>query len=204
MFKLFILVKKNYFKIGFILIIIATFMSLIILPNLDTKITILEKEIIDSNDQVLKNVLSWLQHTSIENRIEVLCLRADLIEEYKKDILLQKIFYQSAILTKACSGWWSSGEEQKMLMKNAEEKIKEIINSSDINEVRIQKIMSLLEDERNEALIRMNVFQDELNKLKNRLKHKQLTRNNLHLVFALFQILGLILISFETNNKRVI
>lgn len=186
MFKLIIFVKKNYYKIGLISIIIATFMSIIILPNLDTRITNLEKEIIDFKDHVLKNVLAWLQHTSIENRIEILCLRSDLIEEYKKDTLDQIIFYQSAILTKAYSGWWSSGEEQEKLMENAEEKIKEIVNSSNINEVKIQKIMSLLEDERDKALTRMNDFQDELNKLQNRLKYKQLTRNNLYLVFALF------------------
>ena len=67
MFKLSISVKKNYHKIGIILIIIATFMSIIILPNLDTKITSLEKEINDYQDQVLKNVLAWMQYTSIEN-----------------------------------------------------------------------------------------------------------------------------------------
>jgi hypothetical protein len=177
-------------------------MSIIILPNLDTKIISLEKEIIDFNDQVMKNTLAWLDYTLIENRIEILCLRFDLIEEYKKDTLDQKIFIQSAILTKAYSGWWSSGEEQKKLMKNVEEKIREIKNNSDINEVRIQKIMSLLEDERDKAFIRMNYFQDELDKLQNRLKHKQLTRNNLHLVFALFQIFGLILISLRPIIKE--
>ena len=202
MFKLIISVKKNYYKIGLFLIIIATFMSIIILPNLDTKIISVEKEIIDFNDQVMKNTLAWLDYTLIENRIEILCLRFDLIEEYKKDTLDQKIFIQSAILTKAYSGWWSSGEEQKKLMKNVEEKIKEIENSSNINEVRIQKIMSLLEDERNKAFIRMNDFQDELDKLQNRLKHKQLTRNKLHLGFALFQILGLILISLGSIIKK--
>lgn len=64
--------------------------------------------------------------------------------------------------------------------------------------------MPLLVDERGKAIIRMNDFQDELNKLQNRLEYKQLTRNNLYLVFALFQILGLILISLRDNNKRVI
>jgi len=177
-------------------------MSIIILPNLDTKLISLEKEIIDSNDQVMKNTLAWLDYTLIENRIEILCLRFDLIEEYKKDTLDQKIIIQSAILTKAYSGWWSSGEEQEKLMKNAEEKIKAIINSSDINEVIIQKIMSLLEDERNEALIRMNVFQDELNKLKNKLKNKQLNRGRLYLVFAFIQILGLIIINLKTIIKE--
>jgi len=202
MFKLIISLKKNYYKIGLFLIIIATFMSIIILPNLDTKLISLEKEIIDSNDQVMKNTLAWLDYTLIENRIEILCLRFDLIEEYKKDTLDQKIIIQSAILTKAYSGWWSSEEEQEKLMKNAEEKIKAIINSSDINEVIIQKIMSLLEDERNEALIRMNVFQDELNKLKNKLKNKQLNRGRLYLVFAFIQILGLIIINLKTIIKE--
>jgi hypothetical protein len=202
MFKLIISVKKNYYKIGFIFIIIATIMSTIILPNLDTKITSLEKEINDFNDQVLKNVLAWVQYTSIENRIEILCLRSDLIEEYKKDTLLQKIFYQSAILTKAYSGWWSSGEEQKKLMKNAEEKIKGIKNSSNTNEVRMQKIMSLLEVERNDSFIRMNDFQDELEKLQNMLKDKQLNRNKLHSVFALFQIIGLILIALGSIRGK--
>jgi len=113
MFKLIISVKKNYYKIGFIFIVIATIMSTIILPNLDTKITSLEKEINDFNDQVLKNVLAWVQYTSIENRIEILCLRSDLIEEYKKDTLLQIIFYQSAILTKAYSGCGGLLEKNK-------------------------------------------------------------------------------------------
>jgi len=202
MFKLIISVKKNYYKIGFIFIVIATIMSTIILPNLDTKITSLEKEINDFNDQVLKNVLAWVQYTSIENRIEILCLRSDLIEEYKKDTLLQIIFYQSAILTKAYSGWWSSGEEQKKLMKNAEEKIKEIKNSSNTNEVKMQKIMSLLEVERNDSFIRMNDFQDELEKLQNMLKDKQLNRNKLHSVFALFQIIGLILIALGSIRGK--
>jgi len=202
MFKLIISVKKNYYKIGLILIIIATFMSIIILPDLDTKIMSLEREIIDFKDQVLKNVLAWLQHTLIENRIEILCLRSDLIEEYKKATLDLIIFNQSAILTKAYSGWWSSGEEQEKLMKNVEEKIKEIKNSSNISEVSIQKIMSLLEDERNKAFIRMNNFQDELDNLQNSLKDKQLTRNKLHLGFALFQILGLILISLRSIAKE--
>jgi len=202
MFKLIILVKKNYYKIGLFLIIIATFVSIIILPNLDTKITSLEKEIIDFDDQVMKNILAWLLYTSIENRIELLCLRYDLIEEYKKATLDQRIFIEYAGLTKAYSGWWSSGEEQKKLMKNAEEKIKGIINSNNTNEVRFQKIMSLLEVERNEALIRMNDFQDELEKLKNRLKDKQLNRNKLHLGFAFFQILGLVLISLRPIIKE--
>jgi len=202
MFKLIILVKKNYYKIGLFLVIIATIISIIILPRLDTKIISLEGEIIDFNDQVMKNLLAWLDYTLIENRIEIMCLRSDLIEEHKKDTLFQRIFIEYAQLTKVYSGWWSSGEEQKKLMKNVEEKIKEIINSSDINEVRIQKIMPLLVDERDKAIIRMNDFQDELNKLQNRLKHKQLTRNNLHLVFALFQISGLILISLRLIKKE--
>jgi len=203
MFKLIILVKKNYYKIGLFLIIIANIISIIILPRLlDTKIISLEGEIIDFNDQVMKNLLAWLDYTLIENRIEIMCLRSDLIEEHKKDTLFQRIFIEYAQLTKVYSGWWSSGEEQEKLMKNAEDKIKEIINSSDINEVRIQKIMPLLVDERDKAIIRMNDFQDELSKLQNRLKHKQLTRNNLHLVFALFQISGLILISLRLIKKE--
>lgn len=201
MFKL-IISGKNCYKIGLIFIVIATFMSTIILPDLDTKITSLEKEINDYQDQVIKNVLAWMQYTSIENRIEILCFRSDLIEEYKKDTLDRKIFIQSATLTHAYSGWWSSGEEQKKLMKNAEEKIKEIKNSSNINEVRIQKIMSLLEVERNDGLIRMNNFQDELEKLQNRLKDKQLNRNRLYSIFALFQILGLVLISLGSLLKK--
>ena len=131
-----------------------------------------------------------------------MCLRFDLIEEYKKAKLDRRIFIQTATLTHAYSGWWSSGEEQKKLMKNAEEKIKEIKNSSNINEVRIQKIMSLLEVERNDGLIRMNDFQDELEKLQNTLKDKQLNRNKLHLVFALFQIIGLILITLRSIAKE--
>jgi len=131
-----------------------------------------------------------------------LCLRYDVIEEYKKATVDQLIFNQSAILTKAYSGWWSSGEEQKKLEKNVEEKIKEIKSSSNINEVRIQKIMSLLEDERNESLIRMHDFQDELEKLQNRLKDKQLNRNRLYSVFVLFQILGLVLISLGSILKK--
>lgn len=202
MFKLIILVKKNYYKIGLFLVIIATIISIIILPRLDTKIISLEGEIIDFNDQVMKNLLAWLDYTLIENRIEIMCLRSDLIEEYKKDTMFQRIFIEYAGLTKVYSGWWSSGEEQENLMKNAEEKIKEIINSSDINEVRAQKIMLLLVDERDKAIIRMNDFQDELNKLKNRLKQRQLTKNNLHLVFALFQIFGLILISLRPIIKE--
>lgn len=202
MFKLIILVKKNYYKIGLFLIIIATFMSIIILPNLDTKIMSLEREIIDFSDQLMKNILAWLQYTVIENRIEIRCLRYDVIEEYKKAAVDQLIFLESAGLTKAYSGWWSSGEEQKKLMENAEEKIKKIKSSSNINEVKIQKIMSLLEVERNEALIRMNDFQDELEKLKNRLKDKQLNRNKLHLGFAFFQILGLVLISLRPIIKE--
>ncbi|GAH86547.1 unnamed protein product [marine sediment metagenome] len=95
-------------------------------------------------------------------------------------------------MTKAYSGWWSFGEEQKMLMKNVEEKIKEIKNSSNINEVRVQKITSLLEVERNDAFKRMNDFQDELVKLQNILKDKQLNRSRLYLVFAFFQIVGLL------------
>jgi hypothetical protein len=78
MFKLIISVKKNYYKIGLFLIIIATFMAIIILPDLDTKIISLEREIIDFKDQVTKNTLAWLQYTSIGNRIEVLYLRSDL------------------------------------------------------------------------------------------------------------------------------
>ena len=202
MFKLIILGKKNYYKIGLFLIIIATFMSIIILPNLDTEIMSLEREIIDFSDQLMKNILAWLQYTVIENRIEILCLRYDVIEEYKKAAVDQLIFIESAGLTKAYSGWWSSGEEQKKLMKNAEEKIKEIINSSDINEVRTQKIMTLLVDERDKAIIRMNDFQDELNKLQNRLKQKQLTRNNLYLVFSLLQIFGIILINLGLIIKE--
>ena len=195
-------VKKNNYKIGLFLVIIATIISIIILPRLDTKILSLEGEIIDFNDQVMKNLLAWLDYTLIENRIEVLCLRFDLIEEYKKDTLDQRIFIEYAGLTKTYSGWWSSGEEQKKLMKNAEEKIKEIKNSSNTNEVRIQKIMSLLEVERNDSFIRMNDFQDELEKLQNMLKDKQLNRNKLHLVFALFQIIGLILISLRPIIKE--
>jgi len=202
MFKLIISVKKNYYKIGLFLIIISTFMAIIILPNLDTKIISLEREIIDFKDQVMKNTLAWLQYTSIGNRIEVLYLRSDLIEEYKKDTLFQTIFIQLALLTKAYSGWWSFGEEQKMLMKNVEEKIKEIKNSNNINEVRVQKITSLLEVERNNAFKRMNDFQDELAKLQNILKDKQLNRSRLYLVFAFIQIFGLILISLRSIVKE--
>ncbi len=202
MFKLIISVERNYYKIGLFLIIIATFMAIIILPTLDTKIIYLEREIINFKDQVMKNTLAWLQYTSIGNRIEVLYLRSDLIEEYKKDTMFQTIFIQLALLTKAYSGWWSFGEEQKMLMKNVEEKIKEIKNSSNINEVRVQKITSLLEVERNDAFKRMNDFQDELEKLQNILKDKQLNRNKLHLVFALFQVIGLILISLRSIAKE--
>ena len=54
-----------------------------------------------------------------------------------------------------------------------------------------------LEVERNDAFKRMNDFQDELEKLQNILKDKQLNRNKLHLVFALFQVIGLILISLR-------
>jgi len=202
MFKLIISVKKNYYKIGLFLIIISTFMAIIILPNLDTKIISLEREIIDFKDQVMKNTLAWLQYTSIGNRIEVLYLRSDLIEEYKKDTLFQTIFIQLALLTKAYSGWWSFGEEQKMLMKNVEEKIKEIKNSNNINEVRVQKITSLLEVERNNAFKRMNDFQDELAKLQNILKDKQLNRSRLYLVFAFIQIFGLFLISLRSIIKE--
>ncbi len=73
MSKLIRLVKKNYYKIGLFLIIMATFMVIIILPGVDTKIISLEREIIDFKDQVTKNTLAWLQYTSIGNRIEVLC-----------------------------------------------------------------------------------------------------------------------------------
>jgi len=201
MFKL-IISGKNCYKIGLIFIIIATFMSIIALPGLDKNIISTEREIINVKNQVTNNILAWLQYISIENRIEILCLRSDLIEEYKKDTLFQKIFNQSTILTKAYSGWWSSGEEQKKLMKNVEEKIREIKNSSNINEVRIQKIMSLLEDERNKAFVRMNDFQDELEWLQNILKDLQLYRNWLYSVFAFIQIIGLILISLRTIIKK--
>jgi len=87
-------------------------------------------------------------------------------------------------------------------MKNAEEKIKEIKNSSNTNEVKMQKIMSLLEVERNDSFIRMNDFQDELEKLQNMLKDKQLNRNKLHSVFALFQIIGLILIALGSIRGK--
>jgi hypothetical protein len=116
--------------------------------------------------------------------------------------LFQTIFIQLALLTKAYSGWWSFGEEQKMLMKNVEEKIKEIKNSSNINEVRVQKITSLLEVERNDAFKRMNDFQDELVKLQNILKDKQLNRSRLYLAFAFIQIFGLFLISLRSIIKE--
>ena len=59
-----------------------------------------------------------------------------------------------------------------------------------------------LEVERNDAFKRMNDFQDELEKLQNILKDKQLNRNKLNLVFALFQVIGLILISLRSIAKE--
>jgi len=201
MYKLNLFLKKNYYKIGLFLIIIATFLSIILLPILDIELTNLEKKINDSKDHVMKNILAWLQNTIIGNRIELFCLRSDLTEENKKATLDQRIFIQSAILAKTYSSWWSSGKEQKKLEKEVEEKIRAINNSNYINEVKIQKIMSLIENERSVAFKRMNDFQDELEIMENRLKNKQLIRNNIHLFFACVQILGLIIISLRQIIK---
>jgi len=48
----------------------------------------------------------------------------------------------------------------------------------------------------------MNDFQDELEKSQNMLKDKQLNRKKLQLVFALFQIIGLILIALESIRGK--
>lgn len=197
-----IMQKMNYHKIGLFFILIATFASIIILPRLDEKIISLESEITDFKAQVTDNIIAYLQYGSLENRIEIYCLRSDVIAEHMKETMFQKIFSQSESLAKAYSVLGSFGEEQKKSMKNVEEKIKEIKSSSNVYAVRIPKIMSLFVAERSKALIRMDDFQDKINKSQNKLKNNQQTRSIVYLYFAVFQIFGLILISLKQIIKE--
>ncbi len=195
-------IMKSYNKIGIILIIIATILSVVLIPYMDSKIADLEKDVIFLKDAIADNIFAYLQNIIIENRIEIMFARYDLREINKKEILFEKIITQYIYLAKAYLGWWDRGErELEILMEELKEKIEAVNNSNKKRDEKINAIHAILMNEKDKAFDRMGDMQNNLKGLQNNLIQKQLNRDNLYFTFSFFQIFGLLLVSLKSILK---
>ncbi len=192
---------KNYHKIGIILIIIATSLSLLFIPYMDSEIADLEKDIIFFKEGIDNSLIAYLQNIIIENRIETMFLSYNSLEFSNKDKWFNKIVTSYIKLGKVYLAWFNRDEKLEIQMEKLQEKIESISNSSKKDDEKINNINAIVMKEKDEGMNRLFVIQDELKGLQNNLNQKQLKRKWVYFSFSFFQIIGVLLISLKSIQK---
>ncbi len=192
---------KSYHKIGTIFIIIATSLSLLFIPYMDSEIADLEKDIIFFKEGIDNSLIAYLQNIIIENRIETMFLSYNSLEFSNKDKWFNKIVTSYIKLGKVYLAWFNRDEKLEIQMEKLQEKIESISNSSKKDDEKINNINAIVMKEKDEGMNRLFVIQDELKGLKNNLNQKQLKRKWVYFSFSFFQIIGVLLISLKSIQK---
>ena len=192
---------KSYNKIGIILVIIATFLSLIFIPYLDSEIADLEKDVIFFKEGIEASLIAYLQNIIIENRIETMFLSYNSLEISNKDKWFNKIVTSYIKLGKVYLAWFNQDEELEIPMEKLQEKIESISNSSKKDDEKINDINAIVMKEKDEGMNRLSEIQDELKGLQYNLNQKQLNRKWAYFSFSFFQIIGVLLVSLKTILK---
>lgn len=192
---------KSYNKAGIIFIIIATVLSLIIIPYVDIQITDLEEDIIFFKDDIESNIYVYLQNIIIENRIEIDFLSYNSLEISNKERLFRKIVNQYIYLGKAYMAWFNIDKELEISMKKVEEKIESVYYSNKKDYEKINDINAIVINEKDKAINRMRDIQNDLKGLRNNLHQKQLKRDIAYFSFSFFQIIGILLVSLKSILK---
>ena len=192
---------KSYHKIGTIFIIIATSLSLLFIPYMDSEIADLEKDIIFFKEGIDDSLIAYLQNIIIENRIETMFLSYNSLEFSNKDKWFNKIVTSYIKLGKVYLAWFNRDEKLEIQMEKLQEKIESISNSSKKDDEKINNINAIVMKEKDEGMNRLFVIQDELKGLQNNLNQKQLKRKWVYFSFSFFQIIGVLLISLKLIQK---
>lgn len=192
---------KSYNKIGIILIIIATFLSLILIPYMDSEIEDLEKDIIFFKEAIEANFYTYLQNIIIENRIETMFLSYNSLEISNKDKWFYKIVTSYIKLGKVYLAWFNRDEELEIPMEKLQEKIESVNNSSKKDYEKINDINAIVMKEKDKGMNRLFEIQNNLKELQNNLNQKKLNRKRAYFSFSFFQIIGVLLISLKSILK---
>jgi len=192
---------KSYNKIGIILIIIATFLSLILIPYMDSEIEDLEKDIIFFKEAIEANFYTYLQNIIIENRIETMFLSYNSLEISNKDKWFNKIVTSYIKLGKVYLAWFNRDEELEIPMEKLQEKIESVNNSSKKDYEKINDINAIVMKEKDKGMNRLFEIQNNLKELQNNLNQKKLNRKRAYFSFSFFQIIGVLLISLKSILK---
>jgi len=192
---------KNYGKIGIILIIIATFLLLILIPYMDSEIADLEEDIIFFKDAIEANFYVYLQNIIIENRIETMFLSYNSLEISNKDRWFNKIVTSYIKLGKVYLAWFNRDEELEIPMEKLQEKIESVNNSSKKDHEKINEINAIVMKEKDKGMNRLFKIQNDLKGLQNNLNQKQLNRKRAYFSFSFFQIIGVLLVSLKSILK---
>ena len=192
---------KSYNKIGIILIIIATFLSLILIPYMDSEIEDLEKDIIFFKEAIEANFYVYLQNIIIENRIETMFLSYNSLEISNKDKWFNKIVTSYIKLGKVYLAWFNRDEELEIPMEKLQEKIESVNNSSKKDYEKINDINAIVMKEKDKGMNRLFEIQNNLKELQNNLNQKKFNRKRAYFSFSFFQIIGILLISLKSILK---
>jgi len=192
---------KSYNKIGIILIIIATFLSLILIPYMDSEIEDLEKDIIFFKEAIEANFYVYLQNIIIENRIETMFLSYNSLEISNKDKWFNKIVTSYIKLGKVYLAWFNRDEELEIPMEKLQEKIESVNNSSKKDYEKINDINAIVMKEKDKGMNRLFEIQNNLKELQNNLNQKKFNRKRTYFSFSFFQIIGVSLISLKSILK---
>ena len=192
---------KSYNKIGIILVIIATFLSLIFIPYLDSEIADLEKDVIFFKEGIEASLIAYLQNIIIENRIETMFLSYNSLEISNKDKWFNKIVTSYIKLGKVYLAWFNRDEELEIPMEKLQEKIESVNNSSKKDYEKINDINAIVMKEKDKGMNRLFEIQNNLKELQNNLNQKKLNRKRAYFSFSFFQIIGVLLISLKSILK---
>jgi len=194
--------------IGYILLIIATYLATVKIPELEKEISDINLVVKRIDDKILRGIIlnSDYNISAIRKRINILELNNLALHDVgtnEQDVLKKRIINTLYDLIKMYSNLFTM-DEIAVESKDIEKRSDDIINKQEPFDIMKEKLEDLLKECKSVAGNRLVNIQEKRKKKIDKIISLEDSRDRYSNIFIWLQIMGLVLLSFSGIMEKVI